>query len=115
TESEPRVITRELREDYLGTVTMQVDMPMTEMLDYRARYYDPTIGRFLSEDPIGFQGGINVYRYVRNNPLLLIDPMGLCDFTSVSRIKLWSTSDVTILSPRSPWQLLSHQEGADGI
>src|SRR5208283_3839169 len=94
---------------------MQVDMPMTEMLDYRARYYDPTIGRFLSEDPIGFQGGINVYRYVRNNPLLLIDPMGLCDFTSVSRIKLWSTSDVTILSPRSPWQLLSHQEGADGI
>lgn len=44
---------------------------------YRARYYDPTIGRFISEDPIGFSGGVNFYRYVGNNPILLIDPYGL--------------------------------------
>ncbi len=43
----------------------------------RARYYDPEVGRFISEDPIGFEGGINLYAYASNNPLLLIDPLGL--------------------------------------
>jgi len=45
---------------------------------YRARYYDPGSARFLSEDPIGFRGGINSYRYALNNPALLGDPLGLC-------------------------------------
>jgi RHS repeat-associated protein len=44
---------------------------------YRARYYDPTAGRFLSEDPLGFGTGINYYRYVRNKPVNLADPTGL--------------------------------------
>lgn len=45
----------------------------------RARYYDPQVGRFVSEDPAGFGGGdINLYVYVANNPILLIDPWGLC-------------------------------------
>ena len=43
----------------------------------RARYYDPNVGRFISEDPIGFEGGINLYAYASNNPILLIDPEGL--------------------------------------
>lgn len=43
---------------------------------YRARYYDPELGRFISEDPIGFGGGINFYAYVTNNPLFYRDPMG---------------------------------------
>ncbi len=40
------------------------------------RYYDPNTGRFLTHDPIGFEGGINLYVYVTNNPVLLIDPLG---------------------------------------
>ena len=44
---------------------------------YRARYYDSTIGRFISEDPIRFDGGFDFYVYVENNPALYIDPMGL--------------------------------------
>ena len=45
----------------------------------RARYYDPQVGRFISEDPIGFEGGdVNLYVYASNNPILFIDPWGLC-------------------------------------
>jgi RHS repeat-associated protein len=44
----------------------------------RARYYDPSVGRFISEDPSGFGGGdVNLYAYCGNNPVLLIDPEGL--------------------------------------
>ena len=43
---------------------------------YRARYYDPHVGRFASEDPIGLRGGINYYQYVLNDPIALTDPMG---------------------------------------
>jgi RHS repeat-associated protein len=43
----------------------------------RARYYDPATGRFFSQDPIRFAGGINFYSYVSNNSVLRIDPSGL--------------------------------------
>jgi RHS repeat-associated protein len=44
----------------------------------RARYYDPQVGRFISEDPIGFDGGDeNLYAYVKNNPVMGVDPWGL--------------------------------------
>jgi RHS repeat-associated protein len=49
----------------------------TGLYYYRARYYDPTIGRFTSEDPIGLQGGPNFYDYVGNDPVDFNDPRGL--------------------------------------
>jgi RHS repeat-associated protein len=41
------------------------------------RFYDPEEGRWLNRDPIGYEGGINLYGYVANNPTNLIDPDGL--------------------------------------
>ncbi|MEX2118566.1 MAG: RHS repeat-associated core domain-containing protein [Pirellulales bacterium] len=43
----------------------------------RARWYDPRVGRFTGEDPIGFEGGdANLFRYVHNSPLQFRDPLG---------------------------------------
>jgi RHS repeat-associated protein len=50
---------------------------LTGLLHYRARSYDPQLGRFISEDPIGLSGGINQFAYVRNNPQNAKDPSGL--------------------------------------
>jgi RHS repeat-associated protein len=53
--------------------------------EYRARAYRPGIGRFMSEDPKGFDAGdYNLYRYCHNDPLDKTDPMGLEDFASVT-------------------------------
>jgi RHS repeat-associated protein len=41
-----------------------------------ARYYDPDLGRFISEDPIGIAGGHNLYAYANNDPVNSMDPSG---------------------------------------
>lgn len=43
---------------------------------YRNRMYDPELGRFLSKDPKGYVDGMNLYAYVKNNPVRYLDPMG---------------------------------------
>jgi len=56
---------------------------------YRARHYDPKLGRFLQPDPIGFAGGdTNLYSYVRNNPLNWTDPLGLAPLTNNSDVPI---------------------------
>ncbi len=48
--------------------------PSTES---RARFYNPGLRRFVSQDPIWFAGGLNWYAYANGNPISLIDPFGL--------------------------------------
>jgi RHS repeat-associated protein len=68
-------------------VTEQVPQPLrfgareyddaTGLYYNRARYYDPKLGRFVSEDPIGLSGGLNPYVYTDDNPVGARDPSGL--------------------------------------
>jgi RHS repeat-associated protein len=51
--------------------------PETSLYNYRARYYDPASGRFLSEDPLRFRAWPDFYSYVSNSPVSFIDPTGL--------------------------------------
>ena len=44
---------------------------------FRARYYDPELGRFLSEDSAGFVDGMNLYEYATGDPVNFFDPLGL--------------------------------------
>jgi RHS repeat-associated protein len=53
------------------------DADATGLYYYRARYYDPSRQRFLSEDPVGFQAGdLNLFAYVFNEPTAFVDPTG---------------------------------------
>jgi RHS repeat-associated protein len=73
--------TRELSKALVAKVRITTSMMQAQHnydsdVYYRARYYDPNIGRFLSEDPIRFWGGIDFYKYVDNNPANATDPSG---------------------------------------
>jgi RHS repeat-associated protein len=50
---------------------------MADLVLMTHRLYSPTTGRFITRDPIGYEGGINEYAYTRNNPVMRVDPSGL--------------------------------------
>ena len=85
-------VVNHLKYDSFGNITAQSDSTKQPLFAYtgrqwdsaaglqysRARWYDPKAGRFISEDPSGFEAGdINFSRYVQNNPLSHVDPSGL--------------------------------------
>ena len=56
--------------------TGQAALPEASLYHYKARVYDPVLGRFLQTDPVGYAGGTNLYSYVTSDPLNFRDDTG---------------------------------------
>ena len=62
---------------FVGKYGLLSDIAPSDVISVRARWYDANAGRFISEDPIGLEGGdVNLYRYCGNNPSTFVDTTG---------------------------------------
>ena len=84
----------------------------TGLIYYRARWYDPQIGRFISEDPIGFGGGdVNLYGYAWQNPMNFRDPFGLDGWGN--DVANWLDKKIDVASQY--WQYNEQEWVANGV
>jgi len=61
----------------------------SHLLCFTYRYYNPSVGRWLSRDPTGEAGGLNIYAFSLNNPVNYCDPTGLSSLDTLSAMKKW--------------------------
>ena len=78
---------------------------------YRNRMYSATLGRFLQRDPAGFVDGLNLYAYVKNNPLRLIDSFGLVSRelgSDPTDLPVHVLNDITVIEKKTklPWEVV---------
>ena len=66
-----------LAHTYVGGLGVRNETAGSGLLLMGQRFYDPMLARWLSEDPIGFAGGLNQYAYVGHSPVNRVDASGL--------------------------------------
>lgn len=83
----------------------------------RNRWYDPQTGRFLTQDPIGLAGGLNLYAYAGNNPTSFSDPFGSCSkedgYKDCNRM-VTALESATALKVAPTWRLPRSSASASG-
>jgi len=89
------------------------DRRETSLYYYRARYYDPSTGKFLREDPVRFADGPNFYRYLANNPVKRRDPLGPWQITIGGGIGLGGL--LTLSNNSGQWNFGLSTGGGEGI
>jgi RHS repeat-associated protein len=89
----------------------------TGLYYYRARYYSPMLARFISSDPIGLGGGINMYAYVGGNPLSRSDPLGLRPLSNCEKLLIgpyFPDKDLGDIDIQEGIPFLARKFGAEG-
>jgi RHS repeat-associated protein len=86
--------------EYAATYRSTHTTPAFNFYEYRARAYNPKLGRFMSEDPKVFDAGdYNLFRYCHNDPVDMTDPMGLDEatgrLTSGTHDRVWGIDEKT--------------------
>ena len=83
----------------------------TGLINFRMRWYDAETGRWLSKDPIGLSGGLNLYAFCKNAPILYADVLGLCDDESSWLDKFWENyHDID-----QDWSDFFHLDASDSL
>jgi RHS repeat-associated protein len=110
--------TSEGTENPLQYMARELDA-VTGLYYVRNRWYDPQMGRFISEDPIGLAGGMNLYEYAASNPVSMRDPWGLapCPRTVAGLVQAymgWCEWPMAVVLPRVIVMAKADETGGGG-
>jgi RHS repeat-associated protein len=87
----------------------------TGLYYYKARHYNPTIGRFLQPDPLGYAAGMNLYGYVHNDPVNTTDPTGMAGWKDFWAPYTPEQTATVAAGVALIWELASGLYGAAGV
>src|SRR5690606_37426623 len=91
--------------------------PETGLYQYRFRYYHAQLGRFVTRDPIKYEGGTSLYAYIGGKPTSRIDPLGLVPFHDVGP-GAWvppGASEAEISAIQDPLGIQANPDGPGSI